>query len=242
MNLRSGRPLWVDGGHQGLEFPPLSEDASCKVVVLGGGITGALIAHQLVEQGMPTLLLDRREIGQGSTAASTGLLQYEIDTPLCDLVKKVGPQNAVHAYRRGLSAIDEIEELVSQLGDDCGFARRETLYFASTWWHRWRLNRELECRRQFGFDVEYLSRHQLSAISSIRAAGAIRSRGDGQLDPFRFTQALIAKAVRSGLRAFGHTTAVKIDEASDGVLVRTEGGLIRARPSFTPPATSWRNI
>ena len=131
VNLRSGRPLWIEFGQKGAHFPSLSQDVSCRVVVLGGGVTGALVAYRLVKDGVATVLVDRREIGHGSTAASTGLLQYEIDTPLCELIKKVGQADAVHAYRRGLSAIDEIEELVSEVGDDCGFARRETLYFAS---------------------------------------------------------------------------------------------------------------
>ena len=81
--------------------------------------------------GVDTVLVDKRELGTGSTAASTGLLQYEIDTPLVDLIKKVGEADAVHAYRRGLRAIEEIQELVEGLGDACDFSKRPTLYFAS---------------------------------------------------------------------------------------------------------------
>ena len=49
--------------------------------VIGGGITGALIAYHLTEAGCDTVVLDRRDIGGGSTSASTSLLQYEVDTP-----------------------------------------------------------------------------------------------------------------------------------------------------------------
>jgi glycine/D-amino acid oxidase-like deaminating enzyme len=228
VDLRSGTPLWIARGKQGLEFQPLSVDIRADVAILGGGITGALIAYQLVKQGASVVLIDRREIGRGSTAASTGLLQYEVDTPLVELVKQVGQEHAVRAYRRGLWAIDQIETIVDELGDDCGFARRETLYFASAWWHRWRLKHEFDCRRHFGFDVDFLSRRQLLAISSIHAAAAIRSRGDAQIDPFRFTQSLVAKAVHGGLQAFAHTNAVKIDELHDCVLVHTQQGVLQA--------------
>jgi glycine/D-amino acid oxidase-like deaminating enzyme len=36
------------------------------------------VAVHLAEAGVKTLALDKRDIGTGSTSASTGLLQYEI--------------------------------------------------------------------------------------------------------------------------------------------------------------------
>ena len=193
--------MWTALGIEPPVYLPLDGDARCQVLVLGGGITGALAAYALVKDGVDVLVVDRREIGRGSTAASTGLLQYEVDTPLVDLIDKVGEAHSVHAYRRGLTAIDDIERIVAELGDSCGFARRTSLYFASHFWHYRRLRSEYECRRQFGFDVDFLTRQELAEISSIRAAGAIFSRGDAQIDPLRFTRQLIAGGVRHGLRS-----------------------------------------
>ncbi len=228
MELRSGTPFWSVTPHSPPNFPPLAADRRCEVVVLGGGVTGALAAHALVGEGKSVVLLDRRQIGAGSTAASTGLLQYEIDTPLSRLIKQVGQDHAVHAYRRGLRAIDEIEQLTDQLDDRCGFARRDSLYFASSWWHMRRLKREYECRRQFRFDVEFMGRAELAKVSSIRAPGAIISRGDAQIDPYRFTHALIQAAVRRGLVVHANTQAEKIEELQSGVLVHTAQGVVKA--------------
>ncbi|HTU26357.1 MAG TPA: FAD-binding oxidoreductase [Pirellulales bacterium] len=208
---------------------PLEGDARCDVAVLGGGITGALVAYRLVAEGVDTVLIDKRELGTGSTAASTGLLQYEIDTPLVDLVEMVGERRAVHAYRRGLEAIDEIEQLVAELGDPCGFRRRESLYFASHFWHAGRLRREAECRQRHGFDVELLDADELRKISSIRARAALRSTGDGEIDPYRFTQKLLLAARSRGLRCWGQTEVVEIDEAAGGVCLSTADGRISAR-------------
>jgi glycine/D-amino acid oxidase-like deaminating enzyme len=229
MNLRSGTSYW-----QALDPHPfvgerLADDAKCEVAVIGGGVTGALVAHRLIAEGVDTILLDRREPGLGSTAASTGLLQYEIDTPLVDLIARIGEQCALHAYRRGLKAIDEIEELVAGLGKSCGFARRESLYFASRRWHYQQLKEEFDCRRNHGFDVEFLERAALAERSSIRAAGAILSRGDAQIDPYRFTQRLLSQAATRGLRAFGEAEVHSVDEDADGVLLGMAAARIRAR-------------
>ncbi len=192
MSLRSGTSFWQTLGLAPLDAEPLPGDISCDVAVLGGGITGALVAYRLASEGVDTVLIDKRALGTGSTAASTGLLQYEVDTPLVDLIGMVGEDRAVHAYRRGLTAIDELEEIVNDLGDRCGFERRESLYFASHFWHARRLRRECECRRRHGFAVELLDARALRTISSIAARAAIRSTGDAQIDPYRLAQQLLA--------------------------------------------------
>ncbi|HEX3999862.1 MAG TPA: FAD-dependent oxidoreductase [Pirellulales bacterium] len=229
MSLRSGISFWQASGPPPVAAPPLAGDAKCEVLVVGGGITGALIAHRLVKEGIDTLLIDRRDLGTGSTAASTGLLQYEVDTPLVDLIAKVGEKNAVQAYRRGLSAIDEIELLTQELGDDCGFNRRPSLYFASHWWHTRHLRREFDCRKSHGFQVELLDRTALSAASSIRSPATIRSHGDAQIDPYRLTQALLKAALRAGLRAHSHVAMLHADEHPACVQVQTSQGLVAAR-------------
>lgn len=231
MKLRSGQPFWL-ACDQGLPGEPhyrsLEGDARCEVLVLGGGITGALVAHELVRRGMNVLLVDRGDFAHGSTAASTGLLQYEVDTHLHNLIGKVGIDHAVHAYRRGRTAVDELEALADELGEDCGFERRDSLYFASSWWHLRDLQRECKCRQEYGFDIEWLSRAQLREQSTIRSAGAIRSRNDAQIDPYRFTRRLIQAAVQCGLRAHPYTSVDSIEEGPLEVAAQTKTGIIQA--------------
>jgi glycine/D-amino acid oxidase-like deaminating enzyme len=57
--------------------------------LIGAGISGALAAYYLQGCGFKIAILDKRHAGMGSTAASTAFLQYEIDTPLTDLCKKM---------------------------------------------------------------------------------------------------------------------------------------------------------
>jgi glycine/D-amino acid oxidase-like deaminating enzyme len=229
MKLRSGTPVWCGLDDPRPAYDPLPGDTSCGVLIVGGGVTGGLAAHRLATAGVDTLLVDRGLVAAASTAASTGLLQYEVDTPLVDLVDKVGVDRAVRAYRCGLSAVDEVERLVDALGDPCGFSRRRSLYFAGRIWHHRRLQAEFECRRAHGFDVEFLDRRQLGEISSIRAAGAIRSRGDGQIEPLRFTRNVVGAAVAAGARAYEQTTVEHVDVTADGVRVRTDRGVVRAQ-------------
>jgi glycine/D-amino acid oxidase-like deaminating enzyme len=227
--LRSGESLWSELAGPSPSYGSLTGDIECEVVVLGAGVTGALIARYLSEAGASVVLVEGLAVARGSTAASTGLLQYEVDTPLVDLIGKVGEAAAVHAYRRGVTAIDAIEALISESNSRCDFARRDSLYFCSQPAHLRDVEREFECRRHFGFDVEWLSRDALRGETSIDAPAAIRSRGDAQIDPLRFTLSLVDAAAALGARVFDHTPLERIEETDSAVVCHTPLGRIRAR-------------
>src|SRR5271154_5461132 len=98
MDLRSDLPFWTVRSGLLQVYPPLESDIRCDALIIGGGISGALLAHRLVMRGVECVLIDKRDIGYGSTSASTALLQYEIDTPLHQLRQQVGAAAAERAY------------------------------------------------------------------------------------------------------------------------------------------------
>ena len=227
--LRSGCSLWSELAGETHRYGSLSGDAECEVLILGAGVTGALIARQLSKVGVAVALVEEQEVGRGSTAASTGLLQYEVDIPLNELIQRVGEAAAVHVYRRGLVAIDEIEELVNDLEGSCGFNRRDSLYLCSHAAHLRDLDQEFECRRHYGFEVERLSPEQLLAETSIRTPGAILSHGDAQINPLQLTLHLIQAAVANGARVFDHSRVQHIEESPGEIVAHAALGRIRAK-------------
>ncbi len=230
MDLRSGNAFWPIKNGLLASYPALYHDETCEVAVLGGGITGALVAYRLASEGVETVLLDKRDVASGSTAASTALLQYEIDTELNDLISRVGEADAVRAYQLGLEAINQVEELVQVLGDDCAFERKTSLYLASKKSHVDKLRSEYECRRNYGFDVRYLESDEFHETFHFPAPGAILSSGDAQIDVFRFTHGLLASAVERGLRAYDRTAVTAIEQGRGRVVLKTDRGpAVRAR-------------
>lgn len=82
MDLYAGTPYWLVKNSLWNYFNPLRDNIKTKVAVVGAGITGALVAHELLEAGIDCCLVDRRSPATGSSCASTALLQYEIDSSL----------------------------------------------------------------------------------------------------------------------------------------------------------------
>lgn len=232
MDLLSGVPYWPRAaGELGL-FPPLAGDSSCEVAIIGGGVTGALLTWHLVQAGFDVLLLDRRDIGCGSTAASTGLLQYEIDTHLIDLTRQNGPQHAQLAYRACAHAIDELMALDAVLGHAGRVEPRQSLYVASRRWHAVALRRESQARRAIGLSSEVIERAALRERFGISAQLALLSRPAAQLDTYRFTHALLEAARLRGARVHDRTAVSAAPELrSDGqwLLQTSRNGRILAR-------------
>ena len=130
MNLTSSHPFWSVSNGLPASYPSLQRDVSCDVVVIGGSITGALVALHLTEAGVKTLVIDKRDIGTGSTSASTALLQYEIDVPLRELIKKVGHGDATRSYHLCREAIGKVGRLANRLKIECGFENKPSLFLA----------------------------------------------------------------------------------------------------------------
>lgn len=98
MDLRSGYPYWFVKNGLINSYPSLTENITADIVVIGGGVSGALCSYYLQKAGADEVVVDRRHIGLGSTCASTALLQYEIDTPLLKLIELVGEVSATKSY------------------------------------------------------------------------------------------------------------------------------------------------
>jgi glycine/D-amino acid oxidase-like deaminating enzyme len=224
MDLTSGAPFWpLKNGLLGV-YPPLTGDEECEIAIVGGGVTGALCAYYLTQAGFDVVLLDKRDIGFGSTSASTSLLLYELDVDLVDLIEKIGIENAQRAYRLCLEAIDVIEALVAQFKDDCGFARSKSLYLASHSRDADQLQREYLARQAAGFRVEYWESNTLRRVSSLRNRAAILSHDAAQIDAFRFTHQLMAQAATHGARIFDRTAMTHCEYRESGVCLHTSRG------------------
>ncbi|AKC87324.1 NAD(P)/FAD-dependent oxidoreductase [Pseudoxanthomonas suwonensis] len=223
MDLKSGYPFWAIRGGLSAPLPPLAADLDCDVAVIGGGITGALIADELAAHGHAVAVLEQRDIGWGSTSASTALLQYEIDTHLVDLAKRYGEADASLAYRACVDAIDWLRERADGL-DGVAFTPCRSLYYASRRWHVRGMREEFEARARHGIEVEWWEPDDIEAGYGFRAPAAILSRQAAQVDPYRMAQRLLRRLYRSGAAVHDHEQVVDLRTTSRRALLRTASG------------------
>ena len=227
MDLTSGDPLWPIVNGLPATYPPLHHDLRCDVAIIGGGITGALVAHRFAREGVRTVLLEAGEIGYGSTAATTALIQYELDSHLQDLIGRVGKDHAVRSYRLCLDAVRGIGELA---GESCAWRSTRSLYLASRLSDREVLAREHRVRRDAGIDVALLDERDIRERFPFSRPAALLSSVAGELDAFRLTHKLLSEATEAGLEVYDRTRVIDYAARPRGVELRTEAGCrVRAR-------------
>jgi glycine/D-amino acid oxidase-like deaminating enzyme len=192
-------------------------------LVVGAGITGAMVADALAAEGFEVAVVDRRGPAKGSTTASTALVQYEIDTPLTELTRRIGKRDAVRAWRRSRLAVDALAVRLNEIGVR-DVTRRDTLYLAGGLLDADGLAREHDARLAAGLTCRLLSRRELRAEFGIRAAAAIMTYGDLVLDPRAATRALLHAASDAGTAIYAPVDVVEIDAKKSRVLATCKDG------------------
>ncbi|AHG44571.1 N-acetylglucosamine-1-phosphate uridyltransferase [Rhizobium leguminosarum bv. trifolii CB782] len=218
----SGRSLWGKSGIRP-EWRPIEQSFSADIAVIGGGITGALVGEHLTARGFSVVIIDREEPGFGSTAASTAMLQWEIDSTLTELEDYYGFERAAGIYRRSGAAVAGLSKLIAANGIACGFRPRNTLYLAANQEGARDLRQERQLRRRAGLPGVYLEHPDLFTQFELDRDGAIYSPGSAEADPLLLTWALIELAVRRGARLV-NASVTALHSEGDHVTVETEGG------------------
>ncbi|MCD2422859.1 FAD-binding oxidoreductase [Niabella pedocola] len=224
MRLRTLESFWLIKNGLLYSYPSLQENLRSEIIVIGGGITGALISHALLHAGYEVTVLDKRDIAQGSTAATTAMLQYEIDVPLYQLASDIGTENAVRCYQAGIRAIQELAALVSREKIDCGFAEKQSLYFAHDEKSAAILREEYAMRDQYQLGVSWLPAAAIAQRYQLQTAGGILSATAASMDAYRFTHELFHKNRQRGLRVYDQTEIAAIDYQASGVQVELANG------------------
>ena len=228
MDLTSPHAFWLLSNGVGEVPPPLEEDRRCDVVVIGAGITGALVSHALTEAGLSVIAVDRRHPAHGSTSASTALVQYELDVQLNDLMEDVGARRALDTYHAAADGVRAIARTAKELDTPVGYFERPSLYFASRARDAAGLRKECAARNLAHLPCDILDRRALREVVDLKAALALWSTLAGEVDPWRLTRALFARCATKGFEVYGRTEVTQIVPVRSEMEVRTKRGKIRA--------------
>ena len=148
LDLRGGRPVWFSYRAPSVPAGKLTRDVKTDVLVVGMGISGAMAAEALTRAGHSVICIDRRGPLQGSTSATTALVQFEIDQPLTKLSAIKGKVDAEQAWRRSRLAVLNLSGRIAELGIDCSVTCLPSLYLAGNLLDPTELQAEAGARRK----------------------------------------------------------------------------------------------
>ncbi|MCD7937054.1 MAG: FAD-binding oxidoreductase [Tannerellaceae bacterium] len=225
MDLYSGLPWWIAKNSLYNYYNPLQSDYKTDVVIIGSGITGVLVAHELCNSGIKCIVIDKRSPCTGSTIASTALLQYEIDTPLTDLADKIGETAAVKAYQACLHSIPAIEEVFQSIAYDPDLTRVPSIFYASDRKGYSLIKKEHDLRVKHNLPAEFIEKKELQKRYGMNAPGALVNHVSAQIDAYSAATHLLRYQMhRHQLPVFTHTEVTACKEYGSHCDVITVNG------------------
>jgi glycine/D-amino acid oxidase-like deaminating enzyme len=219
-DLRSPRTPWLIPPSHPVYRP--SDSFRCEVLIVGAGITGVLMAERLTRQGLEVVLIDRERPGQGSTAASTAMLLWEIDRSLTELAQLYGLEHAARCVRASFAAVNGLQRLIARHGLPCQMRRRQSLYLASGDTAK-SLQEEMALRHRVGLPGAFLDHTSLLHNFGIARAAAILSPDVADADPVQLTAGLLDISLGRGAKLF-EANAVAFESGGLSVNVSLDNG------------------
>lgn len=178
-----------------------------------------------MEDGYKTLLIDKREIANGGSSATTSMLQYEIDTPSYELIEMIGKKGVVASYEACSKSIDMLQKVCKQIKSKSGFKKKESLYFAAFKKDMGWLKKEFEARKEAGFKVKWLGADAIEKKYQLQKTyGGILSEQGASVDAFTLVHEILEFNMKRGLQVFDKTELVDVKSNKSGNEVTLQTG------------------
>ena len=166
--LRHGRPLWLDHpAPPTRRYPKHRGTLETDVIIVGGGITGAICAYLFAEAGIRVALVESKMMGRGSTAASTALLMQEPDRDFADLAGRFGRPATRAVWMALARATRDLTRTIRTLKLNVDLCTCDSVYFTLSPQKVQALQKEFKARKAAGLPGRWLSAAALHRMTGI---------------------------------------------------------------------------
>jgi glycine/D-amino acid oxidase-like deaminating enzyme/nitrite reductase/ring-hydroxylating ferredoxin subunit len=205
-------------------LPPLTEDATADVCVVGAGIAGLTTAYLLARHGRSVVVVDDGPPGGAQSRRTTAHLSNALDDRYEEIERLHGEGGARLAADSHTAAIDRIEAIVRAERLDCDFERLDGYLFVPPGESPDVLGRELAAARRAGLgDVTLVGRAPVDGLGP-----CLRFPRQGQFHPLKYLAGLTRAVCRDGGRVCHGTRAHRITGGSPACVQTRAGPAVTA--------------
>ena len=193
--------------------PPLTKSIRTQAAVIGGGLTGVLLAYYLEKHGVETVILEADRIGQGQTKNTTAKITIQHGLFYTRLAEQLGIQRAKQYADAGQQALAAYRTIIKEKQIECRF--RNAPAYLYTLKNAQALEKETIYAQKLGIDAVFTDQTELP----FAVAGAVKFEKQAQFDPLAFLN-----AVAQPLCIFEKTKATEVSDNH----IQTENATVKA--------------
>jgi glycine/D-amino acid oxidase-like deaminating enzyme/nitrite reductase/ring-hydroxylating ferredoxin subunit len=208
-------------------FPRLDQPLFVDVAVIGGGIAGLTAAHSVAQAGLRVAVLEARRIGRQATGRSTAKVTSQHQIKYKTLIRDVGQDKARLYAQANERAARLVASLAGDMPDRGGLEEKPAFVYAEDEKQAEQLREEAEAAASLGLPADIVADPELP----FPVAAALRFRGQYQIQPYRYLQALARAVVARGGQVFEETRVTAVEQG-EPCRAETDRGAVTARHIF----------
>jgi glycine/D-amino acid oxidase-like deaminating enzyme len=222
------RNHWRNAAVEQVAFPPLTDNITVDLVVIGGGFTGLNAARVAAREGLRVCLIEAETIGHGGSGRNVGLVNAGLWLPPDQIKETLGDTCGERLINDLGVGPDRVFDLIKTYEIQCDARRNGTLHLA----HSSQAISDLRAREEQWknrgvpvtlLDAQTTARH----VGSDMYHGALFDARAGVIQPLDYARGLARAAANKGVQIHEKTAAVRI-EWDDIWHVTTGDGHVRA--------------
>lgn len=240
MEYTKGTPYFCNTENKIKQYPYLNKNITCEILIIGGGIDGAITNYYL-SQNHNVVLVDKSRLGFGCTSCATALLEYQLDDFAEDLLSELSVKQIVEVYKMGLNSISKISEFISRHGNKCEFSLRPTLMFSDSLLMANSIKKEYEFRKKHKFKCKLFNEQNNPFPFSFKA-GLYCEDGGCEFNPYLFTKQMI-ECSKNQNEIYENTEIDCVEEINNSLVAKTSfGNAINCKKIIYATGFNWESI
>lgn len=224
-------PFWLDDNDRPQPASTLSASITADLCVIGAGLTGlwsALLAKE-TDPDLDIVLLEATEAGKGASGRNGGFVDHCLTHTFENGLER-WPAELRALVKMGYENLDAIAETVKRYQIDCDFQRTGEIAMATEPYQVESLRNAPTKAEPYGINLEWYDQEQArSIVNSPTYLGGLYDPKVAMVNPAKLVWGLKRACLENGVRLFERTQATGLSDEPQGILVRTQYGLVRAK-------------
>ncbi|MBE9537619.1 MAG: FAD-dependent oxidoreductase [Proteobacteria bacterium] len=226
-------PLWHDSELKPEALPALSGDASCELLIVGGGFTGLWAALQAKERqpDADIILIEKTFVADGASGRNGGFLNSSLAHGETNTDHHF-PGEADRLYELGEKNIEELLATLERYNIDARYEKVGETLVATNWGSVDKLRADYQEEKAAGKDVVWFDRDAMQAqVNSPTFLAGLwyRDGHNGIVDPARLCWGLKRAILDLGVRIFENTALDEVKPlGKNRMKAFCEGGIIES--------------
>jgi glycine/D-amino acid oxidase-like deaminating enzyme len=208
------------------EYPAFRGVIEHPVVVVGGGMSGAMTAYACAAAGLKVILLEADRIGLGGSGYATGLMSGEACESFRELEGRAGKRVARALFDAMETAPRELAAMVKRLGIKAGLDVVDQFRVLPAGHSDKLIRREAAARQAAGVKAAWMAPAAVTRQAGFASSGALRLPDGGFVDPFKLTLGFLAAAIKRGVKVYEKSAVKKITFTRKTATAYLDGGAI----------------